>query len=335
METELQVIHANLLPAASTVSDADMILIIQGGRPKRALPSAMKGAKGDDGQAVQLRLTTTALQWKYDGEETWRDLITVAKLQEPANTAATLANEAAQKANTATTNANEATAKANAATSAANNAAQSANAAATAANTAADRVDESILDVSEEKDLAIAAAKNANDSATGAQQSTVRANTAAEKAEEVIGRAEQAVTNANNATDSANEKIGDMNTGLSRLEELEATLTAKDRQQPTSMVLTYPKKITFGNMTEQRIKATLSPAGTGSNVLFLSDNRSVNVFPDGFIKVLSVGKSFVHAIPTENTAIYQTVEIEVLPTPIRLLTSTAMRLTSSGAMRLG
>ena len=335
METELQVIHANLLPAASTVSDADMILIIQGGRPKRALPSAMKSAKGDDGQAVQLRLTTTALQWKYDGEETWRDLITVAKLQEPANTAATLANEAAQKANTATTNANEATVKANAATSAANNAAQSANAAATAANTAADRVDESILDVSEEKDLAIAAAKNANDSATGAKQSTLRANAASEKAEEVINRAEQAGTNANNATDLATEKIGDMNTGLARLEELEATLTAKDRQQPTSMVLTYPKKITFGNMTEQRIKATLSPAGTGSNVLFLSDNRSVNVFPDGFIKVLSVGKSFVHAIPTENTGIYQTVEIEVLPTPIRKVTSNAMRLTSSGAMRLG
>lgn len=202
-----------------------------------------------------------------------------------------------------------------------------------AANNAANRVDESILDISTEKDLAIAAAKNANDSATGAKQSTLRANAASEKAEEVINRAEQAVTNANNATDLATEKIGDMNTGLSRLEELEATLTAKDRQQPTSMVLTYPKKITFGNMTEQRIKATLSPAGTGSNVLFLSDNRSVNVFPDGFIKVLSVGKSFVHAIPTENTAIYQTVEIEVLPTPIRKVTSTAMRLTSSGAMR--
>ena len=151
----------------------------------------------------------------------------------------------------------------------------------------------------------------------------------------MIGRAEQAATNANNATDSATEKIGGMNTGLSRLEELEATLTAKDRQQPTAMKLTYPKKITFGNTAEQRIEATLSPAGTGKNVLFLSDNRSVQVMPDGFIRVLSVGKSFVHAIPTENTAIYQTVEIEVLPTPIRMLTSAAMRLTSSGAMRLG
>ena len=87
-----------------------MILIIQGGRPKRALPSAMKGEKGDNGQAVQLRLTTTALQWKYEGGDTWRDLITVAEIQEPAKEATAAANAAATKAA-------EETAKAAAATS--------------------------------------------------------------------------------------------------------------------------------------------------------------------------------------------------------------------------
>lgn len=166
-------------------------------------------------------------------------------------------------------------------------------------------------------------------------EKTEAANNAADRVDESILDVSTEKKAALKAAEEATAKVNEMNTGLARLEELEATLTAKDRQQPTSMTLTYPKKITFGNMTEQRIKATLSPAGTGSNVLFLSDNRSVNVFPDGFIKVLSVGKSFVHAIPTENTGIYQTVEIEVLPTPIRLLTSTSMRLTSSGAMRLG
>ena len=74
METELQVIHANLLPAASTVSDADMILIIQGGRPKRALPSAMKGEKGDRGDSVSLRATSTAIQWKIGEDDVWREL---------------------------------------------------------------------------------------------------------------------------------------------------------------------------------------------------------------------------------------------------------------------
>ena len=308
--------------------------LLQSGSSFRLVRAAVELLKGADAKEIQLRLSETAIQWRHDGEETWQDLITVAKLQEPANTAATLANEAAQNADTATTNANEATAKANSATSAANNAAQSANAAATAANTAADRVDESILDVSAEKDLTIAAAKNANDSATGAQQSTVRANTAAEKAEEVISRAEQAVTNANNATDSATEKIGEMNTGLARLEELEGTLTEEKRQQPTAMGVTYPKRIIFGSDEAHFIKVTLSPAGTGSNVLFMSDNQAVKVAPNGFIQVVRSGKSFVHIIPTENTSIYQTVMIEVLGETLRLVTAFSMRLTSSGAIRL-
>lgn len=42
MAEEFEIIRANLLPAAGTITDNDMILIIQGGRPKRALPSAMK-----------------------------------------------------------------------------------------------------------------------------------------------------------------------------------------------------------------------------------------------------------------------------------------------------
>ena len=166
-------------------------------------------------------------------------------------------------------------------------------------------------------------------------EKTEAANNAADRVDESILDVSTEKKAALKAAEEATAKVNEMNTGLARLEELEATLTAKDRQQPTSMVLTYPKKITFGNMTEQRIKATLSPAGTGKNVLFLSDNRSVQVMPDGFIRILNPGKSFVHAIPTENTGIYQTVEIEVLPTPIRKVTSTAMRLTSSGAIRLG
>ena len=166
-------------------------------------------------------------------------------------------------------------------------------------------------------------------------EKTEAANNAADRVDESILDVSTEKNAALKAAEDATAKVNEMNTGLARLEELEATLTAKDRLQPTSMTLTYPKKITFGNTAEKRVEATLSPAGTGKNVLFLSDNRSVQVMPDGFIRVLNVGKSFVHAIPTENTAIYQTVEIEVLPTPIRKVTSTAMRLTSSGAMRLG
>lgn len=54
MAEEFEIIRANLLPAAGTITDNDMILIIQGGRPKRALPSAMKGKQGDPGLSAFL-----------------------------------------------------------------------------------------------------------------------------------------------------------------------------------------------------------------------------------------------------------------------------------------
>ena len=59
MAEEFEIIRANLLPAAGTITDNDMILIIQGGRPKRALPSAMKGKQGDPGLSAFLGINTS------------------------------------------------------------------------------------------------------------------------------------------------------------------------------------------------------------------------------------------------------------------------------------
>ena len=80
MTTELQIIHANMLPEASAITDADMILVIQSGRPKRALPSAMKGDRGDDGKNIELRVSDTAIQWRLKDEE-WNTLMTLEALR--------------------------------------------------------------------------------------------------------------------------------------------------------------------------------------------------------------------------------------------------------------
>ena len=215
-----------------------------------------------------------------------------------ANSAASSANGAASSANSAASSANTAAGKANAATNAANEAAVLANEKATAADTAAGRVNNAI--------------EQANTAATAAQQQASAAQQAAE---------------------SAADKIEEMDAGLERLEELEDTLTAQVRQQPTSMALEYPKKITQGNKGEHRITATLSPAGTGSNVIFLGDDKIVSVAPDGFIVVNGLGKSRIHVIPTENTSIYQTIEIEVTAQSLRLNTKTSLRLISNGNLR--
>ena len=190
---ELQIIHANLLPTASTVSDADMILIIQGGRPKRALPSSMKGDKGDN---VYLSLSDTHIIWKIGQYGEWMNLISFEKIQEPAKAATDAANSAALSANTAAD-------KANTATTSANNAAKSANAAAASANAAADRVDESITEITAEKQAALDAAAKANTAAGDANKATALAIEATGKANTATANAIKAETSANNAASAA------------------------------------------------------------------------------------------------------------------------------------
>lgn len=190
---ELQIIHANLLPTASTVSDADMILIIQGGRPKRALPSSMKGDKGDN---VYLSLSDTHIIWKIGQYGEWMNLISFEKIQEPAKAATDAANSAALSANTAAD-------KANTATTSATTSAKSANAAAASANAAADRVDESITEITAEKQAALDAAAKANTAAGDANKATALATEATGKANTATTNAIKAETAANNAASAA------------------------------------------------------------------------------------------------------------------------------------
>lgn len=184
------------------------------------------------------------------------------------------------------------------------------------------------------------AAKKANEAAALANEKAVAADTAAERVNAAITQANTAATNAQQqaiaageATTNASEKLVEMNAVLARMEELEETITAKDRKQPTGMTLEFPKKITKGNKDILRITATLSPAGTGNNVLFLGDDKAVSVAPDGFLNVNGIGTSKIHVIPTENTSIYRTIDIEVVPQSVRLCTKSTLRLTANGKFR--
>lgn len=184
------------------------------------------------------------------------------------------------------------------------------------------------------------AAKKANEAAALANEKAVAADTAAERVNAAITQANTAATNAQQqaiaageATTNASEKLVEMNAVLARMEELEETITAKDRKQPTGMTLEFPKKITKGNKDILRITATLSPAGTGNNVLFLGDDKAVSVAPDGFLSVNGIGTSKIHVIPTENTSIYRTIDIEVVPQSVRLCTKSTLRLTANGKFR--
>lgn len=150
-----------------------------------------------------------------------------------------------------------------------------------------------------------------------------KANEAHEKAEE-----------ANTAKDNANEATGDARVVIARLEELEESLISKYKLIPTSMKLNYPKKVTYRNTQPFKVEVELLPVDTGRNVLFLGDDRAVSITPDGVFMINGVGMSKIHVIPTENTGIYQTIQIEVQEPGIRLTSGKGMRLSGSGGIIL-
>lgn len=185
--------------------------------------------------------------------------------------------------------------------------------------TAADTCEEKARLAEEKAAAADRAASTANNAAGVANVQAANAETAASKAEK-----------------SAQETVvvtEDALVTINRLEELEKSLVGQYKMIPTGMTLFFPKIITLRNPASQKITYELLPTNTGRNVLFLSDDRAVSVMPDGYIIVRRTGVSKVHVIPTENTEIYQTVEIKVVDPGMRKSISSSIRLTGRGNLR--
>lgn len=168
-------------------------------------------------------------------------------------------------------------------------------------------------DITAAYDRAIAAAvKVESDRAKGAE-ATLQTNIDGERQ-----RAEAAET-------ALGKRITDTKTGLQQTDaEIRQDIAAvrqtifaiqadsAGRVIPLVMTVEPPRRITYGNPVKQYIKASLLPQFAVQNVLWLSDGKAVDVEPDGEVVVLGLGKSRVHVIPTENTALHQTVTVEVV-----------------------
>lgn len=168
-------------------------------------------------------------------------------------------------------------------------------------------------DITAAYDRAIAAAvKVESDRAKGAE-ATLQTNIDGERQ-----RAEAAET-------ALGKRITDTKTGLQQTDaEIRQDIAAvrqtifaiqadsAGRVIPLVMTVEPPRRITYGNPVKQYIKASLLPQFAVQNVLWLSDGKAVDVEPDGEVEVLGLGKSRVHVIPTENTALHQTVTVEVV-----------------------
>ena len=180
------------------------------------------------------------------------------------------------------------------------------------------------------------AADNCDEKAKLADEKAAAADRAASAANQAAGTAANAGMQASAAEQAAQETTEVKEQALAtiaRLEELEESLVGQYKMIPTGMNLTYPKVITLRNPASLRIAYELLPTNTGRNVLFISDDRAVSVLPGGQIIPKSAGISKVHVIPTENTEIYQTVEIKVVEPYMRKVASSSIRLTGSGNIR--
>ena len=161
-----------------------------------------------------------------------------------------------------------------------------------------------------------------------ASKSAQSAINAAQKAQEATTAANTATTNASNATAAAIEAKEDCEEVIAAAAELEPLNLV-----PTAMTVEYPSRLLVGNMAENFIRATLTPASVKPNVLFLGDDKAVSVTPDGRITILAAGTSIIHVIPTCNVALYKTIQIKVSKPTVRLVTLSSIRLTANGNFR--
>ena len=210
------------------------------------------------------------------------------------------ANSAAQAAQTAKTDTDKATAEAQAATSAAQKAK------AEAAKATAE---------------AVSAALSASKKAAAADTATTEAKAA--------------TTAANKATEAAQAATKETEVATAKAEAATADVLSKiDILIPSALTVEAPKRITLGNVAPIAIKAVLSPVTAMRNLIYISDNKAVEVSIDGILTPMAKGLSYIHVIPTLNTALARTCVIEVGDPRLRLSSRSALRFTQAGGLRL-
>lgn len=183
---------------------------------------------------------------------------------------------------------------------------------------------------------AASAAKVASDAAQSALSAKTQADTATKAAQEAAEAAQVAKTAADNATTltKAATEASEKATAAAR-EATEKVLDTLGIIVPTGLTVESVPRLTLGNVQPVHVRAVLSPDTALKNLIYISDNKSVEVGLDGRISILNKGVSRVHVIPTCNTALARTILIEVGDPTLRLVTTRRqMRFTQSGALRM-
>lgn len=182
-------------------------------------------------------------------------------------------------------------------------------------------------------DTAQAQAAQAAKAASDAAQSALSAKTQADEATKAAQAAKTAADEATTLTKAATE-ASEKATAAAK-SATDKVLDTLGKIVPTGLSVEGVPRLTLGNVNPVYLKAVLSPDTALKNLIYISDNRAVEVGLDGRISILNKGVSRVHIIPTCNTVLARTVLIEVGEPTLRLVTTRRqMRFTQSGALRM-
>lgn len=117
------------------------------------------------------------------------------------------------------------------------------------------------------------------------------------------------------------------------VEELVGVLSSQNLYKPIQLAVKSPTEITLTNLAQPHIEVHILPKFGLGGVLFISDNKALEITPDGKITPLAVGVSRVNVVATGNTSLYKQLLIAVVPPRMRM-SGDFIRLDGNGNIRL-
>lgn len=118
------------------------------------------------------------------------------------------------------------------------------------------------------------------------------------------------------------------------VEELVGKLSSQNLSKPVRLEVKAPGEVTVCNMRQPRIEAQTLPKFGLGGVLFISDNKALEITPGGKITPVAEGIGKVTVVATGNTELYEQIQIAVVPPRVRLSSDGGIRLDGSGNIRL-
>lgn len=151
---------------------------------------------------------------------------------------------------------------------------------------------------------------------------------------EITANIENRLSGVDAATSAATAETQKCEQTRALIDSLVGMLSSQNVSAPTKLVVSYaPDTITLGNMNHPKIKAQALPAFGLGSVLFISDNKAIEITPDGQMTPVACGTSIVNVVATINTSIFKTLTVAVVPPRMRLANGN-IRFDGNGNIRL-